>query len=155
MSDCTGIGFGKSRKLAVLYQDFHSVLFGVGRLLWREHVLGLVIFEHAACPDVLTDLFWIPASKEDVRQNLAGIGYPMSRVHLIEGRVEDTIPAHAPRQIALLRLDTDWYDSTRHELIHLYPRLAAGRISGPEPAACFPKQDRRRRTVRNQALSGS
>jgi hypothetical protein len=23
----------------------------------------------------------------------------------------------------LLRLDTDWYESTKHELVHLYPRL--------------------------------
>jgi hypothetical protein len=38
--------------------------------------------------------------------------------------VEDTIPAQTPEQIALLRLDTDWYESTRHELQHLYPRLA-------------------------------
>src|SRR5437867_1862945 len=38
--------------------------------------------------------------------------------------VEDTIPQHAPERIALLRLDTDWYESTKHELEHLYPRLA-------------------------------
>ena len=30
----------------------------------------------------------------------------------------------APAEIALLRLDTDWYASTTHELVHLYPRLA-------------------------------
>ena len=42
------------------------------------------------------------------------------------GRVEETIPAHAPERIAVLRLDTDWYESTRHELEHLYPRLAVG-----------------------------
>ncbi len=38
--------------------------------------------------------------------------------------VEDTIPARIPDEIALLRLDTDWYTSTLHELHHLYPRLA-------------------------------
>ena len=31
-------------------------------------------------------------------------------------------------EIALLRLDTDWYESTRHELEHLYPRLAPGGV---------------------------
>ena len=40
----------------------------------------------------------------------------------------DTLPASAPSQIALLRLDTDWYESTRHELEHLYPRLATGGV---------------------------
>ena len=45
------------------------------------------------------------------------------RIHFIRGRVEDTIPAQAPARIALLRLDTDFYESTKHELIHLFPRL--------------------------------
>lgn len=44
-------------------------------------------------------------------------------MHYIKGLVEDTVPAAAPDRIALLRLDTDWYESTRHELIHLFPRL--------------------------------
>ena len=44
------------------------------------------------------------------------------------GRVEDTIPDQAPARIALLRLDTDWYESTRHELEQLWPRLAPGGV---------------------------
>jgi O-methyltransferase len=63
---------------------------------------------------------WAPASVEDVRRNVVGTSYPGSRIHL----VEDTLPASAPSGIALLRLDTDWYESTRHELTHLYPRIA-------------------------------
>jgi hypothetical protein len=66
---------------------------------------------------------WVRAEVEEVRANMASVGYPMDRVRLVEGKVQDTIPAAAPEQIALLRLDTDWYDSTRHELDHLYPRL--------------------------------
>jgi hypothetical protein len=46
----------------------------------------------------------------------------------VKGKVEDTIPLRAPPKIALLRLDTDWYESTRHELEHLYPRLSPGGI---------------------------
>lgn len=42
--------------------------------------------------------------------------------------MERTIPAGAPGEIAILRLDTDWYESTRHELEHLYPRLSPGGI---------------------------
>ena len=45
-------------------------------------------------------------------------------MHYVKGKVEDTIPGQAPDSIALLRLDTDWYESTKHELEHLYPRLA-------------------------------
>ena len=71
---------------------------------------------------------WCDASVEDVRQNLLSVGYEPNRLKLIEGRVEDTIPASAPDAIALLRLDTDWYQSTRHELEHLYPRLVPGGV---------------------------
>jgi hypothetical protein len=69
---------------------------------------------------------WCLASLEDVRANLATVGYPARKIHFIEGRVEDTIPNQAPPAIALLRLDTDWHDSTYHELVHLYPCLAPG-----------------------------
>lgn len=69
---------------------------------------------------------WCRATLETVRANMAATGYPMERVHLVPGRVEDTIPSHAPDSIAMLRLDTDFYSSTRHELRHLYPRLARG-----------------------------
>ncbi|MCC5829638.1 MAG: class I SAM-dependent methyltransferase [Phycisphaeraceae bacterium] len=71
---------------------------------------------------------WCIASRGEVEHNLAATGYDMSRVHLIEGRVEDTIPQSAPERIAILRLDTDWYESTRHELEHLFPRLSPGGV---------------------------
>ena len=67
---------------------------------------------------------WAFASYQDVEQNMARTGYPADRIHLVKGKVEDTIPNNAPEKIALLRLDTDWYESTKHELQHLYPRLA-------------------------------
>jgi hypothetical protein len=68
----------------------------------------------------------IPAA--DVRAAMAGTGYPMDRVRLVEGPVEETLPAAAPEAIALLRLDTDWYASTRAEMEHLYPRLRRGGV---------------------------
>jgi hypothetical protein len=71
---------------------------------------------------------WCRASIEEVRANLQGTGYPAGRLHFVKGRVEDTIPSAAPPAIAVLRLDTDWYDSTRHELEHLFPKLAQGGV---------------------------
>lgn len=65
---------------------------------------------------------------EDVRAGMATTGYPEAGLRYVVGRVEDTLPAQAPARIALLRLDTDWYESTRHELIHLFPRLAPGGV---------------------------
>lgn len=67
---------------------------------------------------------WCEASLDDVQANLWSTGYPRERIHFVKGKVEDTIPATLPTQVALLRLDTDWYESTRHELAHLYPLLA-------------------------------
>jgi hypothetical protein len=66
---------------------------------------------------------WCYASREDVERNMLQV-LPAERLQLIEGKVEDTLPEAAPDQIALLRLDTDWYDSTKQELVHLYPLLS-------------------------------
>ena len=68
------------------------------------------------------------ADIEDVRANMLSTGYPVERTHFIQGPVEETVPAHAPKEIAILRLDTDWYASTKHELEHLYPRLRPGGV---------------------------
>ncbi len=71
---------------------------------------------------------WARASLDEVERNLSASGYPPDRLHFVAGRVEETLPDQAPEDIALLRLDTDWYQSTRHELHHLYPRLVRGGV---------------------------
>jgi len=71
---------------------------------------------------------WAIASLDDVRDAVLSVGYPEDRIHFVAGPVEETLPAEAPERIALLRLDTDWYASTKHELVHLYPRLAGGGV---------------------------
>ncbi|MGY3605908.1 MULTISPECIES: TylF/MycF/NovP-related O-methyltransferase [unclassified Bradyrhizobium] len=68
--------------------------------------------------------YWAEASIEDVRANLLSTGYPEAKLHFIKGLVERTVPRYAPDAISLLRLDTDWYVSTKHEMDHLFPRLA-------------------------------
>lgn len=75
-----------------------------------------------------TSFVWAVASLTEVRRNLESAGYPTERIRYVQGRVEDTLPAQAPDRIALLRLDTDWYSSTRHELVHLFPRLSPGGV---------------------------
>ena len=51
-------------------------------------------------------------------------------VQLIMGKVEDTLlkKENLPESISVLRLDTDWYESTKIELQVLYPRLVKGGI---------------------------
>jgi hypothetical protein len=67
---------------------------------------------------------WCLADLNDVQSNMRSTGYPLDLVHFVKGKVEDTIPATMPdAPIALLRLDTDWYESTAHELKYLYPLL--------------------------------
>lgn len=71
---------------------------------------------------------WAIADLDDVRQGMEAVGYPADHVHYVKGMVEHTIPDQAPDAISILRLDTDWYASTRHELTHLYPRLSSGGV---------------------------
>jgi len=66
---------------------------------------------------------WCEAGLEEVQRNMASTGYNADCIHLVQGDVEITIPDHAPNRIAYLRLDTDWYASTAHELQHLFPRV--------------------------------
>ena len=68
------------------------------------------------------------ASLEDVTANMYRTNYPHGQITFTKGKVEDTIPQGAPERIAILRLDTDWYASTYHELVHLYPRLSPGGV---------------------------
>jgi O-methyltransferase len=65
---------------------------------------------------------------EDVRANMVATDYPIERITFVKGPVEQTIPGNVPDRISLLRIDTDWYASTLHELIHLYPLLSPGGI---------------------------
>jgi O-methyltransferase len=75
-----------------------------------------------------TARIWAIASLEDVKAGFAEVPYPAERIHYVQGPVESTLPDAAPDRIAILRLDTDWYESTRHELVTLYDRLSPGGI---------------------------
>jgi len=71
---------------------------------------------------------WCYSALEEVQQNVGALKYPAEKVHYVKGKVEDSIPATMPENIALLRLDTDWYESTAHELKYLYPLLVPGGV---------------------------
>lgn len=72
--------------------------------------------------------FQFVASLEDVKANMATTGFPEDRLVYVEGPVEETLPECRPDEVALLRLDTDWFESTAHSLRHLYPRLSQGGV---------------------------
>jgi len=71
---------------------------------------------------------WLNAPIEQVKEAVYSTGYDESKFIFVKGRVEKTLPHYAPNKISLLRLDTDWYESTKYELTHLYPRLSKGGI---------------------------
>jgi hypothetical protein len=71
---------------------------------------------------------WCFAPLDDVRRNVLSTGLAPERIELVQGMVEETIPERVPERISLLRLDTDWYESSYHELSHLFPRLTRGGV---------------------------
>lgn len=79
-------------------------------------------------PDSPSPNFGFGGTVEMVQEVVYGSGYPKEKFVFVKGLVEDTIPAIKPDAVALLRLDTDFYSSTYHELTYLYPDLVAGGV---------------------------
>ncbi|MCA1708392.1 MAG: TylF/MycF family methyltransferase [Actinobacteria bacterium] len=71
---------------------------------------------------------WENVPLSEVEANLRLTGFPRERLIFVKGKVEETLPGTIPSQISLLRLDTDWYESTYHELQHLFPLLSPGGV---------------------------
>ena len=67
------------------------------------------------------DKVWAYASFESVTKVIDSLDYPKSNFIQIKGDVSETLLKVLPTPIALLRLDTDWYESTLVELEVLYP----------------------------------
>jgi hypothetical protein len=71
---------------------------------------------------------WCLATKEDVSTNVYSTGYPVDMFKFVQGDILETLEGFVPDSIALLRLDTDWYESTKRELEVLFPKLVSGGI---------------------------
>ena len=74
--------------------------------------------------EIINNLYhknWALGTLDEVKTNINRYTrYPSSKIHYIKGMVEDTLPNHNHTQISYLRLDTDFYSSTKAELEHLY-----------------------------------
>jgi hypothetical protein len=122
MASLSALAAGDSARRFALYDTFGSFPAPGNRddqsawATWR-HISSSGRLAGAPLPSV-----------DEVRRNMLSTGIEPDRLTIVQGRVEDTIPDRAPNRIALLRLDTDWYSSTRHELEHLYPRLEPGGV---------------------------
>jgi O-methyltransferase len=122
----TLLGIGDQSRHLYLYDTFEGMTAPTDKdvSLLGQKAADLLKTESKSDPGSV----WCRSPLKSVQQALSSVGYDMSRMHFVKGRVEDTIPREVPERIALLRLDTDWYESTRHELEHLYPRLSVGGV---------------------------
>ena len=70
---------------------------------------------------------WAYSSINEVNDNIK-VKVPKNNIKLIKGPVEETLihKDNIPEKISLLRLDTDFYESTKIELEVLYPKLVKG-----------------------------
>ena len=77
---------------------------------------------------ISADNKWNLGTMSEVMTNVGRTLVDMEAVHFVRGKVEQTLldARNIPSRIAMLRLDTDWYASTRVELAILWPRLAVG-----------------------------
>ena len=71
---------------------------------------------------------WCYTPLDRVKQNLNSTGYPENNLHYIVGDVLKTLEdkANIPEKIAVLRLDTDWYESSKIEIEKLYDNVVKG-----------------------------
>ena len=74
------------------------------------------------------DNFYKYEKLDTVKNTLFSTNYNKKKINFIEGLVQNTIPKIVPNKICLLILDTDYYESTKYELKHLYPLVEKGGI---------------------------
>ena len=79
----------------------------------------------------------LPRYETQVSETLRGILGALDGIRFVVGLVEYTIAQTETGPLALLRLDTDFYTSTRVELEHLYPRLVPGGVLIVDDYGCF------------------
>ncbi len=115
---------GISDRELYLYDTFEGMTVPTDLDVTCDGKPAIIKFEQTQTGDERSD--WCRAPIELVRDAVSSTGYDMSHVHTVKGPVEETIPGTLPGPIAILRLDTDWYESTKHELEQLYPLLVPG-----------------------------
>ena len=117
---------GTSDRDLWLYDTFEGMPAPTENDFSKRSGMAQKTFDETKLSETSSD--WCHSPIEMVQDHLSQTNYPAERLHYVKGMVEDTIPAQLPGQIALLRLDTDWYESTKHELEHLYSLLVPGGV---------------------------
>jgi hypothetical protein len=73
---------------------------------------------------------WCYTPLDKVKQRLNSTGYPQNNLHYVVGDVMETLKDKKtiPEKIAILRLDTDWYESSKYELEQMYDNVVTGGV---------------------------
>jgi len=73
---------------------------------------------------------WCYTPLQNVQNRLNSTGYPQNNLHYIVGDVMETLKdkSKIPEKIAILRLDTDWYESSKYELEQMYENVVVGGV---------------------------
>jgi hypothetical protein len=73
---------------------------------------------------------WCYTPLDKVKQRLNSTGYPENNLHYVVGDVMETLKDKTaiPEKISILRLDTDWYESSKYELEKMYDNVVRGGI---------------------------
>jgi hypothetical protein len=91
---------------------------------------GLPKPDEAAYPadagDINHQFSFLAVTRQQVEENFRKYGLLDSQVVFLEGWFKDTLPGLPAKQLALIRLDGDMYESTMDALRNLYPRLSPG-----------------------------
>lgn len=98
------------------YDTFSGMTQPTSRDIDISGIKAIDVFEQVKCD----------CSYKDVITILEKTNFPKDRIKLVIGDVLETLNNNIPENISLLRLDTDWYESTKKELEILYPKLVNG-----------------------------
>ena len=77
------------------------------------------------------DIKWCYSTLDEVKSNIKSFNANyIETYNFVKGKVEETLndEKNLPNKISLLRLDTDFFDSTKKELEVLFPKLVSGGV---------------------------
>jgi len=131
----TLLNYGENSRSIYLFDTFEGMPAPQDIDVFHTGESGMLMFEKVKINQKSSN--WCHATLEEVQRNVFELNYPKDNIYFVKGLVEDTIPKCIPEKIALLRLDTDFYSSTKHELEFLYPKLVSGGVLIIDDYGCW------------------
>mgnify|MGYP001029167401 FL=1 len=101
----------------------------VSRTVWlADSFQGVPPPDEENYPADAGSVFWkldyLSVSLEEVKRNFERFGLLDDRVSFLPGWFKDTLPTAPIKQLSILRVDGDSYESTIDALVHLYPKVS-------------------------------